>query len=93
LAPSFAGSAANTTYLESTLTVLKHKLETGIEVVRDDDRSLPELPAYAGRLGALAWRLDICWRTVVQRHHGDQRLTSTPGDTRFQVLLPLTQNR
>jgi nitrogen-specific signal transduction histidine kinase len=29
---------------------------------------------------------------VVQRHHGDLRLTSTPGDTRFTVLLPLTQN-
>jgi nitrogen-specific signal transduction histidine kinase len=34
--------------------------------------------------------LDICWRIVVQRHHGDLRFTSTPGDTRFQVLLPLT---
>ena len=36
--------------LESTLTMLKHKLETGIEVVRDYDRSLPELSAYAGEL-------------------------------------------
>jgi C4-dicarboxylate-specific signal transduction histidine kinase len=50
LAPSFAGSATNTTYLESTLTMLKYKLETGIEVVRDYDRSLPQLPAYAGEL-------------------------------------------
>jgi signal transduction histidine kinase len=32
--------------------------------------------------------LDICWRIVVQRHGGDLRVTSTPGDTRFQVLLP-----
>jgi nitrogen-specific signal transduction histidine kinase len=40
----------NTTCLESTLTMLKHKLETGIEVVRDYDRSLPRLPAYAGEL-------------------------------------------
>jgi nitrogen-specific signal transduction histidine kinase len=23
---------------------------------------------------------------VAQRHHGDLRFTSTPGDTRFQVL-------
>ena len=141
--------------LESTLTMLKHKLETGIEVVRDYDRSLPELPAYAGELNQV-WTnlvdnaaaamegmdgrgrltvgtardgdralveigdngpgipeaaaphvlepfyttkpvgkgtglgLDICWRIVVQRHHGDLRFTSTPGDTRFQVLLPLT---
>jgi signal transduction histidine kinase len=143
--------------LESTLTMLKHKLETGIEVVRDYDRSLPELPAYAGELnqvwtnlvdnavdamegmdgrGRLTVRtdrdgdrvlveigdngrgipegaaahilepfyttkpvgqgtglgLDICWRIVVQRHHGDLRFTSVPGDTRFTVLLPLIQN-
>jgi signal transduction histidine kinase len=142
--------------LESTLTMLKHRLETGIEVVRDYDRSLPELPVYAGELnqvwtnlvdnaadamegmdgrGRLTVRtgrdgdrvlveigdngpgvpkaaaahilepfyttkpvgkgtglgLDICWRIVVQRHHGDLRFTSTPGDTRFQVLLPLVQ--
>jgi signal transduction histidine kinase len=32
--------------------------------------------------------LDICWRIVVQRHHGDLRFTSVPGDIRFQVLLP-----
>jgi hypothetical protein len=31
----------NTTYLEFTPTMLKHKLETRIEVVRDYDRSLP----------------------------------------------------
>jgi len=139
--------------LESTLTMLKHRLETGIEVVRDYDRSLPRLPAYAGELnqvwtnlienaidamdgmdgtGRLTVRtgrdgdlvlveigdngpgipepaaahilepfyttkpvgkgtglgLDICWRIVVQRHHGDLRFTSSPGDTRFQVLLP-----
>jgi signal transduction histidine kinase len=144
--------------LESTLTMLKHKLETGIEVVRDYDRSLPELPAYAGELnqvwtnlvdnavdamegmdgtGRLTVRtardgdhvlveigdngagipeaaaahvlepfyttkpvgrgtglgLDISWRIVAQRHHGDLRFTSAPGDTRFQVLLPLTQDR
>ena len=143
--------------LESTLTMLKHKLETGIEVVRDYDRSLPKLPAYAGELnqvwtnlidnavdamegmdgrGRLTVRtardgdrvlveigdngpgvpeaaaahlfepfyttkpvgqgtglgLDICWRIVVQRHHGDLRFSSSPGDTRFQVLLPLTQD-
>ena len=143
--------------LESTLTMLKHKLETGIEVVRDYDRSLPELPAYAGELnqvwtnlvdnaadamegmdgrGRLTVRtgrdgdrvlveigdngpgipeeaaahlfepfyttkpvgqgtglgLDICWRIVVQRHHGDLRFTSVPGDTCFQVLLPLSQD-
>jgi len=136
--------------LESTLTMLAHTLGTGVEVIRDYDRSLPKLPAYAGELnqvwtnlihnaidamdgrGTLAVRtrrdgdrvlveigdtgpgipdhvrgrifepffttkpvgkgtglgLDICWRIVVQRHHGDLRVISTPGDTRFQALLP-----
>jgi signal transduction histidine kinase len=136
--------------LESTLTMLGHKLGTGIEVVRDYDRSLPKLAAYEGELnqvwtnlidnavdamngsGILTVRtgrdgdrvlveigdtgpgipepvaahifepfyttkpvgkgtglgLDICWRIVVQRHGGDLSVTSTPGDTRFQVLLP-----
>jgi signal transduction histidine kinase len=136
--------------LESTLTMLTHKLGTGVDVIRDYDRSLPKLPAYTGELnqvwtnlihnaidamdghGTLTVRtrrdgdhlvveigdtgpgipdqvrgrifepffttkpvgkgtglgLDICRRIVVQRHRGDLRVTSTPGDTRFQVLLP-----
>jgi len=35
--------------------------------------------------------LDISYRIVVKKHHGDIRVTSTPGDTRFTVLLPLTE--
>jgi signal transduction histidine kinase len=35
--------------------------------------------------------LDVSWRIVVKRHGGDLRVTSTPGDTRFQVLLPLAE--
>jgi signal transduction histidine kinase len=34
--------------------------------------------------------LDISWRIVVGRHHGDLRVESEPGNTRFQVRLPLT---
>ncbi|MYS50624.1 histidine kinase, partial [Streptomyces sp. SID6013] len=34
--------------------------------------------------------LDISWRIVVDKHHGDLHVESEPGDTRFQVLLPLT---
>ncbi|WP_369154606.1 ATP-binding protein [Streptomyces sp. R02] len=34
--------------------------------------------------------LDISWRIVVNKHHGALRFESEPGDTRFQVLLPLT---
>jgi signal transduction histidine kinase len=35
--------------------------------------------------------LDISYRIVVRRHHGDIRVESKPGDTRFQVLLPIEQ--
>jgi len=33
--------------------------------------------------------LDISWRIVVKKHHGDLSVVSEPGDTRFQVRLPL----
>jgi signal transduction histidine kinase len=36
--------------------------------------------------------LDISWRIVVAKHHGDLRVESSPGDTRFQVRLPLAQH-
>jgi signal transduction histidine kinase len=136
--------------LESTLVMLASKTK-GLEVVKEFDRTLPEVPAYAAELnqvwtniidnavGAMAgsgtltirtWRdrdnavveigdtgpgvpddirdrifepffttkaigegtglgLDISWRIVVNKHHGDLRVTSVPGDTRFQVVLPL----
>ncbi|GGM38288.1 ATP-binding protein [Dactylosporangium sucinum] len=35
--------------------------------------------------------LDISYRIVVKKHHGDIRVTSEPGDTRFTVLLPLEE--
>jgi signal transduction histidine kinase len=35
--------------------------------------------------------LDIAWRIVVGRHGGEIRLESEPGNTRFQVILPLLQ--
>ncbi|WP_111766228.1 ATP-binding protein [Nakamurella deserti] len=33
--------------------------------------------------------LDISWRIIVKRHHGDLSVTSSPGDTRFLIRLPL----
>ena len=136
--------------LDSTLLMLGRKLRDGIEVVKDYDRSLPKIPAYAAELnqvwtnlidnaigamtgsGTLTVRtardgdfllveigdtgpgvpseikerifepffttkafgegtglgLDISWRIVVNKHHGDLRVESVPGDTRFQVRLP-----
>jgi signal transduction histidine kinase len=35
--------------------------------------------------------LDISYRVIAQRHGGDLRVVSHPGDTRFQVRLPLTE--
>ena len=37
--------------------------------------------------------LDISYRIVVNKHHGDIKVSSEPGDTRFRVLLPLTDDR
>jgi signal transduction histidine kinase len=35
--------------------------------------------------------LDISYRVVTQRHRGDLRVVSAPGDTRFQVRLPIAE--
>ena len=138
--------------LDATLAMLGHKLGDHIEVVRDYDRNLPPIVAFAGELnqvwtnlidnaidamggsGTLTVRtgpvggdrlvveigdtgpgvpeelrgrvfepffttkeigrgtglgLDIAWRIVVGRHGGEIHLESAPGDTRFQVVLPL----
>jgi signal transduction histidine kinase len=139
--------------LDATLVMLGAKIGPGITVVKEYDRSLPGVPAYAGELnqvwtnlvhnaldamageGTLTLRtfrdgdyavvevgdtgpgipaelrhrvfepffttkpvgqgtglgLDVSWRIVVKRHGGDLRVISTPGDTRFQVRLPLDE--
>ncbi|WP_296377126.1 ATP-binding protein [Pseudonocardia sp.] len=141
--------------LEATLVMFGRKVgpDGGIDIVRDYDRSLPQIPAYSAELnqvwtniidnavdamdgaGTLTVRtalagdrlmveigdtgpgippevrkrifepfyttkavgkgtglgLDVTYRVVVGRHHGDVVVTSEPGDTRFQVLLPLAE--
>ncbi|MGY1624518.1 ATP-binding protein [Geodermatophilus sp. SYSU D00965] len=139
--------------LDATLVMLSAKIPPGVTVVKDYDRSLPLVPAYAGELnqvwtnlvvnaldamageGTLTLRtgrdgdcalvevadtgpgipedlrrrvfepffttkpvgqgtglgLDVSYRIVVTRHGGDLRVQSRPGDTRFQVLLPLAE--
>ncbi|WP_405982492.1 ATP-binding protein [Streptomyces sp. NBC_00158] len=142
--------------LDSTLLMLSGKIGPGVRVVKEYDRSVPDVPAYPAELnqvwtnlidnavsaiaetgggGTLTVRtaregdrllvefrdtgpgvpaeirsrifdpffttkpvgegtglgLDISWRIVVGKHHGSLQVESVPGDTRFQVLLPLTQ--
>ena len=139
--------------LDATLVILGAKIAPEVRVVKDYDRTLPAVPAYAGELnqvwtnlihnaldamageGTLTLRtrrdgdsalveigdtgpgipeelrqrvfepffttkpvgqgtglgLDVSYRIVVKRHGGDLRVVSEPGDTRFQVLLPLTE--
>ncbi len=138
--------------LDSTLIMLSAKFGDGIAVVKDYDRSLPDVPVYAAELnqvwtnlidnavaamdghGTLTVRtsrvgdevqveigdtgpgvpdeiksrifepffttkpfgegtglgLDISWRIVVNKHHGDLSVESSPGDTRFRVRIPIT---
>ncbi|MCX5563175.1 ATP-binding protein [Streptomyces sp. NBC_00038] len=138
--------------LDSTLMMLSGKIGSGIRVVKEYDRTLPNIPAYPSELnqvwtnlidnavsamadeGELTVRtaldgdqllvefrdtgpgvpaeirdrifdpffttkpvgegtglgLDISWRIVVNKHHGSLHVESVPGDTRFQVRLPLT---
>jgi signal transduction histidine kinase len=137
--------------LDSTLVMLSRKIGDGVTVVKDYDRSLPQIPVYGAELnqvwtnlfdnalqamegtGTLTVRtsrvddsvqveigdtgpgipaqnlsriyepffttkpvgegtglgLDISWRIVVNKHHGDLSVESQPGDTRFRVRLPL----
>jgi len=143
--------------LDSTLVMLSGKIPAGVKVVKDYDRSLPQVPVYGAELNQV-WTniidnalqamndpvhpgtltittsrpdadhiaieiadtgpgippevigriyepffttkpvgqgtglgLDISWRIVVNKHHGDLSVTSKPGDTRFLIALPLRQ--
>jgi signal transduction histidine kinase len=35
--------------------------------------------------------LDVSYRVIVTRHHGDIQVVSEPGSTRFQVRLPIAE--
>src|ERR1700712_5424571 len=59
--------------------------EDAIKVeICDDGPGIPKDVAEGTGLG-----LDLAWRIVAQKHHGNIRVESNPGDTRFIVVLPL----
>jgi len=82
-----------------TLTLTTRRVEDAVEVeVADTGTGIPDdvLPRIfepffttkpVGQGTGLG--LDISWRIVVNKHHGDLSVTSAPGDTRFVVRLPL----
>ncbi|MGC4769919.1 ATP-binding protein [Micromonospora sp. DT44] len=140
--------------LDATLVMFKGKIPAEVKLVREYDRSLPPIPAYAAELnqvwtnlvdnalgamgekGVLTVRtgrvgdllaveitdtgpgippevrprifepffttkpvgagtglgLDISYRIVVNKHHGDIRVETEPGHTTFRVLLPITED-
>lgn len=96
-----AVAAINDTGGEGTLTVRTARDERDQLLVefRDTGPGIP--PGIRGRIfdpffttkpvgQGTGLGLDISWRIVVNKHHGHIEVHSAPGDTRFQVLLPLT---
>src|SRR6266568_906686 len=140
--------------LESTLTILHHRLKGGINVVREYGENIPRICAFGGELNqiwtnlmanaieAMQGKGELRVRTardfdrvlveirdngpgiapdvlphifepffttkgvgegtglgldtasrIVRNHHGEIRVSSQPGDTRFQVYLPIAQPR
>jgi len=83
-----------------TLTITTRRVDDWLEVeVADTGPGIPE--AVVGRIfepffttkpvgSGTGLGLDISWRIVVGKHHGDLSVTSEPGDTRFRVRLPYT---
>lgn len=59
--------------LESTLTILTHKLKKGVEVVRDYDRSLPRLRAHGGELNQV-------WTNLI-----DNAIDAMNGEGRLRI--------
>jgi len=81
-----------------TLTITTRRVDDWLEVeVADSGPGIP--PDVVGRVfepffttkpvgSGTGLGLDIAWRIVVTKHHGDLSVRSSPGDTRFLVRLP-----
>jgi signal transduction histidine kinase len=57
--------------------------------IPDDARERIFEPFYTTKDEGTGLGLDISYRVVVEDHKGDIRVLSEPGDTRFQVRLPI----
>jgi signal transduction histidine kinase len=85
---------------EGTLTITTRRKDDSIEVeIGDTGPGIPEEnisrifePFFTTKpVGeGTGLGLDISWRIVVNKHHGDLSVSSTPGDTRFRVRLPIS---
>jgi signal transduction histidine kinase len=65
--------------------------DTGIGIAPEIQQKIFE-PFFTTKPGeGTGLGLDISYRVITQRHGGDLRVTSRPGDTRFQVRLPVTE--
>jgi len=84
---------------EGTLTIRTGRAEDTVEIeVADTGPGIPD--DVVGRIfepffttkpvgEGTGLGLDISWRIVVNKHHGDLSVRSVPGDTRFRVRLPI----
>jgi signal transduction histidine kinase len=85
---------------EGTLTISTRRVHDSVEVeIADTGPGIPEEnvsrifePFFTTKpVGeGTGLGLDISWRIVVNKHHGDLSVTSQPGDTRFRVRLPIS---
>jgi signal transduction histidine kinase len=84
---------------DGTLVIRTGRVDDSIEVViGDTGPGVP--PAIVDRIfepffttkpagQGTGLGLDISWRIVVNKHHGDLSVESKPGDTRFRVRIPI----
>ncbi len=84
---------------QGTLTLRTRPTDDGVRIeIGDTGPGIP--PEVRGRIfepffttkpvgEGTGLGLDISWRIIVKRHHGDLTVVSEPGDTRFVMRLPL----
>ena len=64
-------------------------IDNAVDAVADGDRVFEPFFTTKDVGKGAGFGLDVSYRIVVGRHGGDIRIVSRPGDTRFQVRLPM----